>query len=659
MSNSSQTSENGQNSSEYSSDLTQMQEDEQQTLNLKKLEEKLKLTFDYEINSVKPDNSNNLNCKMYYYDLNQKKFRIINYNSFKDKLLPLIKIPNDLHPNKYDSEFEEIEEKPLPKNIKTANCLKRLVSKQKRRFQNELFDLDMAYITDHVIAMGFPSTGCETFYRNSLKDVVKFFHFYHNDNVKIYNLCLEKERIYDKNIFNKFQVGLFPATDHNPCPIKLILEFCIDICLYLIKNPEGIAAVHCKAGKGRTGVMICSYLIFSRLCETSEKAFRYYARIRTKDNTGVTIPSQKRYIKYFETFLEANFYPPYIFLIPKIIKYHFGHTFNKNGRPHVNNILQSFKKEKSYFISANKFKLQGVRVGPLPKGKNLSLKICNFVNNNFDIDNDKLDEMDDDEENSINNNNDDNYVYYEIFFHPELIIHSDIKISITGGVNFYVWVNLWYSSWETIKDFYDTSIKANEVVNKKDNNNINTENNNIYNGSINYYYENNIYNFNNNNNNNYSLNNNSNNEKSNDDNNNNNNFSNFDSANSNNDLNNNTNNNNDFSVKNEDDVSVNSNKRLSIEKKLTNKLSKNMLANLSTENGDCNNEKSLYEIIFKMKHNTNLNELINKINLNSKTQLNRNKLKIILGKEELDKFEEKKKIKDISIIIYYSLIESE
>ena len=658
MSNRSQTSENNdQNSSEYSSDLTQMHEDEQQTLNLKKLEEKLKLTFDYEINSVKPDNSNNLNCKMYYYDLNQKKFRIINYNSFKDKLLPLIKIPNELHPNKYDSEFEEIEEKPLPKNIKTANCLKRLVSKQKRRFQNEYFDLDMAYITDHVIAMGFPSTGCETFYRNSLKDVVKFFHFYHNDNVKIYNLCLEKDRIYDKNIFNKFQVGLFPATDHNPCPIKLILEFCIDICLYLIKNPEGIAAVHCKAGKGRTGVMICSYLIFSRLCETSEKAFRYYARIRTKDNTGVTIPSQKRYIKYFETFLEANFYPPYIFLIPKIIKYHFGHTFNKNGRPHVNNILQSFKKEKSYFISANKFKLQGVRVGPLPKGKNLSLKICNFVNNNFDIDNDRLDEMDDDDENSINNNNDDNYVYYEIFFHPELIIHSDIKISITGGVNFYVWVNLWYSSWETIKDFYDTSIKTNEVGNKKDINNNNIDSNNIYNGNINYYYESNIYNFNNNNNNNYSLNN-SNNEKSNEDNNNNN-FSNFDSANSNNDLNNNTNINNDFSVKNEDDASVNSNKRLSIEKKLTNKLSKNMLTNLSSENGDCNNEKSLYEIIFKMKHNTNLNELINKINLNSKTQLNRNKLKIILGKEELDKFEEKKKIKDISIIIYYSLIESE
>ena len=88
----------------------------------------------------------------------------------------------------------------------------------------------MAYITKRVIAMGFPSTGCETLYRNSLKDITNFFHKYHNDNVKIYNLCLEKDRIYNKSIFNKCEVGLFPATDHNPCPIKLILEFCIDIC---------------------------------------------------------------------------------------------------------------------------------------------------------------------------------------------------------------------------------------------------------------------------------------------------------------------------------------------------------------------------------------------------------------------------------------------
>jgi len=211
---------------------------------------------------------------MYYYDKDHHADRIVNYNNFKDC--------------KFREPFK------IPKNAYNASFLKHLVSKKKRRYQDSEFDLDMAYITDRVIAMGYPSVGMEAIYRNDVNDVIAFFEKKHKGNVKIYNLCLEKDRIYSKNLFPNSKVGLFPATDHNPCPIKLILEFCIDICLYLTKNPNGVAAVHCKAGKGRTGVMICSYLIFSGLCQTSEKAFRYYARIRTKNNTGVTIPSQKK-----------------------------------------------------------------------------------------------------------------------------------------------------------------------------------------------------------------------------------------------------------------------------------------------------------------------------------------------------------------------------
>jgi len=331
--------------------------DENQTLNLDKLTEKISYQFDYEVNNIKLDDNDDMNCKMYYYSSETKSYRILNYNAFNDKLKPLYRIKPTQNPkkkkfnfSKFDNEFTEVEEPKLPKNVKTANIMKRLVSKQKRRYQDEKFDLDMSYITERVIAMGFPSIGCETVYRNSLTDVIEFFHTYHNDKVKVYNLCLEKDRIYSKSLFSKSSVGLFPATDHNPCPIKLILEFCIDICLFLLKNPKSVAAVHCKAGKGRTGVMICSYLVFSHLCESSEKAFRYYARIRTKDNTGVTIPSQKRYIKYFETFLQANFCPPYIFLIPKIIKSHFSHLMVGQGRLLVKNILQSFEKEKSYYM---------------------------------------------------------------------------------------------------------------------------------------------------------------------------------------------------------------------------------------------------------------------------------------------------------------------
>ena len=67
--------------------------------------------------------------------------------------------------------------------------------------------------------MGFPSTGCEVLYRNSLSDTKRYFDKYHK-RVKIYNLCLEKDRIYNRNCFDGRSVGLFPFSDHDPCSIK-------------------------------------------------------------------------------------------------------------------------------------------------------------------------------------------------------------------------------------------------------------------------------------------------------------------------------------------------------------------------------------------------------------------------------------------------------
>ena len=594
--------------------------EENQTLNLDKLKEKISYIFDYEVNNIKLDDNDDMNCKMYYYSTENKAYRILNYNAFNDRLRPVYKInPTEnskkkkYNQSKFDKEFTEIDEPKLPKNVKTANIMKRLVSKQKRRYQDECFDLDMSYITDRVIAMGYPSIGCETVYRNSLTDVVNFFHKKHNDKVKIYNLCLEKERIYNKNLFSKSYVGLFPATDHNPCPIKLILEFCIDICLYLLKNPKSVAAVHCKAGKGRTGVMICSYLVFSHLCESSEKAFRYYARIRTKDNTGVTIPSQKRYIKYFETFLQANFCPPYIFLIPKIIKSHFSHLMVGQGRLLVKNILQSFQKEKSYFISPNKFKLKGVRVGPLPKGKKISLRICNFINNNFKLNNDILLEA----ENSKDPENDTSF--YELSFQPELTIHSDIKITFQGVVSFYVWVNLWYSSWENIKKFYDKA-EMNEDEEKKYNPQELEEiknqqgikekqkelNNNVFNPK-------------------YSF---------------------------------------DANEENAKQHNININKIINNDKISLEQKQEDCSENRIIEGNSCrdNNEiitstKSLYEIIYKLKHNTDLNELINRINFDLKNKFDKKNMEIILNSFEFDKFDEVSKHPDLKTTIYYSLVD--
>ena len=65
--------------------------------------------------------------------------------------------------------------------------------------------------------------------------------------------------------------------------------------------------------------------------------------------------------------------------------------------------------------------------------------------------------------------------------------------------------------------------------------------------------------------------------------------------------------------------------------------------------------KSLYEIIYKLKHNTDLNELITRINQDLKNQFDKNRMKIVLNSTEFDKFEEKGKHPDLKTTIYYNL----
>ena len=179
-----------------------------------------------------------------------------------------------------------------------AGLMRKLVSKKKLRFVRDGFDLDLSYITPQIIAMGIPSVGAEALYRNPATQVRALLEYYHKDRAKVYNLCAERDRQYEPSLLGlpASLLELHGCYDHNPCPLFMIAPFCASVQQWLEADPRNVAAIHCKAGKGRTGTMICAYLVWSGV--NVDDALLDYGRKRTLNGKGVTIPSQRRYVLY-------------------------------------------------------------------------------------------------------------------------------------------------------------------------------------------------------------------------------------------------------------------------------------------------------------------------------------------------------------------------
>ena len=126
--------------------------------------------------------------------------------------------------------------------------------------------------------------------------MAKFLNDKHGGHYRLYNLC--SERTYSSVLFGGDEVvKRFMIDDHNVPSLAEMVRFSQDVRGWLAADPTNIIVVHCKGGKGRTGTMICVWLVESGVFTSAKTSLDYFGSRRTDTNVskkfqGVETPSQ-------------------------------------------------------------------------------------------------------------------------------------------------------------------------------------------------------------------------------------------------------------------------------------------------------------------------------------------------------------------------------
>lgn len=145
-------------------------------------------------------------------------------------------------------------------------------------------------------------------YRNPLDQLVAFLDRKHGEDWSIFEFRAEGTGYPDSEVYNR--IHHFPWPDHHPPPFAIIPNLMAAMRNWIQRTEEGglsesrkrrVAVVHCKAGKGRSGTVACSYLISQEGWKKSDALQRFTERrMRVGFGQGVSIPSQLRWVGYVD-----------------------------------------------------------------------------------------------------------------------------------------------------------------------------------------------------------------------------------------------------------------------------------------------------------------------------------------------------------------------
>ncbi|OAX84831.1 hypothetical protein ACJ72_00791 [Emergomyces africanus] len=207
----------------------------------------------------------------------------------------------------YDSEIRKpIARRPM------VSILRQIVAGP--RLPHPETGLDLCYVTDEIIATSGPSSSYpRRAYRNPTDSLVRFLDLKHDENWAIWEFRAEGTGYPDEEVYGR--IHHFPFPDHHPPPFALIPHIMASMRNWLLGNENSsgaietddhkkgkrVTVVHCKAGKGRSGTIACSFLISERGWGREEALRRFTeSRMRARFGEGVSIPSQLRWVGYVD-----------------------------------------------------------------------------------------------------------------------------------------------------------------------------------------------------------------------------------------------------------------------------------------------------------------------------------------------------------------------